>query len=398
MTIDVINDFDHNDPAFIRDPHSVYRRLHREQPVPHSDRYGGYWLLTRYTDVRNGLLDWRTFSSGTPGVTSIPTSVKRDFPEIPLEIDPPDHTKYRDIVTPWFSRTSVRKLEPDVRRITNDLLDHFIDDGHADFVQQFALPLVSRVLTVFLGIPEEDAAKLTGWVSDIFQGRLRERDRADRASAELIAYVDETIAARRRSPGEDYFTMLTQATIGGRSLTDLEIRGYGVLTMTAGQETTVNGIGNTLWYLAEHTDDRARLIADATLIPTAVEEFLRFMSPIQLLGRNATCPVEVNGTAIPAGATVAMCYGAANVDGEIFERPEECLIDRRPNPHIAFGTGPHACLGAHLARLEMLVAIEEVLRRLPDYRVDDPSQLQYTPHGDLRGFWSLPVVFGPRRS
>jgi cytochrome P450 len=251
------------------------------------------------------------------------------------------------------------------------------------------------VLAVFLGLSEQDAAKLTGWVSDIFQGRLRDRDRADRASAELIGYVDDQIAARRRRPGDDYFTMLTKATIDDRPLTDLEIRGYGVLTMTAGQETTVNGIGNALWYLAEHTEDRARLIADPELVPTAIEELLRFLSPIQLLGRNTTRPTEVNGTAIPANATVAMCYGSANIDDEVFERPDQCIIDRRPNPHMAFGTGPHACLGAHLARLEMQVAIEETLRRLPGYRIEDPSKVEYTPHGDLRGFWSLPIVFTP---
>ena len=386
--------FDHNDPEFIRNPHAVYLELQKAQPVVHSDRYGGYWLLTRYHDVRNALLDWQTYSSGTPGVTSIPSSVRRDFPEIPLEIDPPQHAKYRDIETPWFSRASVGKLEPDVRRIANDLIDDFIGDGRADVVQQFAVPFVSRVLTVFLRLPEKDADDLTAWVSAIFQGRLSDPEGADRASAALIGYIDETIADRRRHPADDYFTMLTQATIDGRPLNDLEIRGYGVVTMTAGQETTVNGIGMSLWYLAEHPADKKRLMAESALIPTAIEEFLRFMSPIQLLGRSTVVPVQVGGTKIPAGETVAMCYGAANVDDAIFERPEECVIDRRPNPHIAFGTGPHSCIGAHLARLEMRVAIEEVFRRLPDYRLEDPTMLEYTPHGDLRGFWALPVVFG----
>lgn len=391
---DVDPEFDHNDPEFIRDPHAVYFQLHRSQPVVHSERYGGYWLLTRYRDVRNALLDWQTFSSGTPGVTSIPSSVRRDFPEIPLEVDPPEHAKYRDIETPWFSRASVGKLEADVRRIANELIDDFIGDGRVDVVQQFAVPFVSRVLTVFLRLPEEDAADLVAWVSAIFHGRISNREGADRASAALIGYIDETISNRRRYPTDDYFTMLTQATIDGRPLNDLEIRGYGVVTMTAGQETTVNGIGSSLWYLAEHPADKARLMAEPALIPTAIEEFLRFMSPIQLLGRSTVQRVLVGDTEIPSGETVAMCYGAANVDDEIFERPAECIIDRHPNPHIAFGTGPHSCIGAHLARLEMRVAIEEVFRRMSDYRLEDPSTPEYTPHGDLRGFWALPVVFG----
>ena len=389
--------FDHNEPDFIRDPHAVYFELHKSQPVVHSERYGGYWLLTRYHDVRNALLDWQTFSSGTPGVTSIPSSVRRQFPEIPLEIDPPQHAKYREIETPWFSRASVGKLEADVRRIANELIDDFIGDGRADVVQQFAVPFVSRVLTTFLRLPEEDAADLTAWVSAIFQGRLSDPDGADRASVALIGYIDDAIADRRRHPTDDYFTMLTQGTIDGRPLNDLEIRGYGVVTMTAGQETTVNGIGMSLWYLAEHPADKTRLMAEPALIPTAIEEFLRFMSPIQLLGRSTVQPVQVGGIEIPAGQTVAMGYGAANVDDEIFEQPEQCIIDRRPNPHIAFGTGPHSCIGAHLARLEMRVAIEEIFRRMPDYRLEDGTPPEYTPHGDLRGFWALPVVFGDGR-
>jgi cytochrome P450 len=395
---DVTSEFDHNDPEFIRDPHAVYLRLHKSQPVVHSERYGGYWVLTRYRDVRNALLDWQTFSSGTPGVTSIPSSVRRDFPELPLEVDPPEHAKYRDIEAPWFSRASVAKLEADVRRIANELIDDFIGDGCADVVQQFAVPFVSRVLTVFLRLPEEDAGDLTAWVSAIFHGRLDDPEGADRASAALIGYIDDTITDRRHHPTDDYFTMLTQATIDGRPLNDLEIRGYGVVTMTAGQETTVNGIGTSLWHLAEHPADKRRLMIEPALIPTAIEEFLRFMSPIQLLGRSTVQAAHVGGTEIPAGETVAMCYGAANVDGEIFDRPEECIIDRRPNPHIAFGTGPHACIGAHLARLEMRVALEEVFRRMPDYCLDDTSAPQYTPHGDLRGFWTLPVLFGHERA
>jgi cytochrome P450 len=389
-----VTSFDHNDPEFIRNPHAVYLELHKSQPVVHSERYGGYWLLTRYQDVRNALLDWQTFSSGTPGVTSIPSSVRRDFPEIPLEVDPPQHAKYRDIETPWFSRASVGKLEADVRRIANRLIDEFIGNGRADVVQQFAVPFVSRVLTVFLRLPEADAHDLTAWVSAIFQGRLSDPEGADRASAALIGYIDDAITDRRRHPADDYFTMLTQATIDGRPLNDLEIRGYGVVTMTAGQETTVNGIGMSLWYLAEHPADKKRLMAEPALIPTAIEEFLRFMSPIQLLGRSTVRPIQVGGAEIPPGETVAMCYGAANVDDEIFERPDECIIDRRPNPHIAFGTGPHSCIGAHLARLEMRVAIEEVFRRMPDFRLEDSTRPQYTPHGDLRGFWALPVAFG----
>jgi cytochrome P450 len=386
------NSFDHNDPAFVEDPYPVYGEMRERHPVLHSDRYGGYWVLTRYADVRHGLLDWETFSSSVPGTTSIPTSVRREFPEIPLEVDPPEHTRYRAIVAPWFARARVQKLEPDVRRITTELIDAFIDGPECDLVQQLALPLVARVLAVFLRMPEREAEQWMIWVQDIFHGRVEEPARADRASKELIHYLQEVVDQRRRHPKDDFFSLLVQARFDGRPLTDLEIRGYTVVTMTAGQETTVNGIGNSLWYLSEHPQDKARLLADPTLLPHAIEEFLRFMSPIQLLGRNATGDVVMHGEQIRKGDMVAMCYGAANRDESIFSEADRCIIDRHPNRHLAFGSGPHACLGAHLARLEMRVAVEEMLRRAPDYRVADRSRCRMAPHGDLRGFWSLPTV------
>ena len=389
---DVGGSFDHNDPDFVADPYPTYAEMRHRNPVLHSERYGGYWVLTRYADVRHGLLNWETFSSGVPGTTSIPTSVRRDFPEIPLEVDPPEHTRYRAIVAPWFSRARVATLEPDIRRITTELIDTFIDEEECDLVQQLALPLVARVLAVFLRMPETEALQWMEWLTDIFHGRLEEPARADRASKDLIRYLQDVVDERRRHPGDDFFSLLVTARFDGRPLTDLEIRGYTVVTMTAGQETTVSGIGNSLWYLAEHPEDKVRLEADPRLLPHAIEEFLRFMSPIQLLGRNATRDATLHGETIRQGDLVAMCYGAANRDETVFEDPDRCVIDRHPNRHLAFGSGPHACLGAHLARLELQVVMEEMLRRAPDFHVADRSRLRMAPHGDLRGFWSLPAT------
>jgi cytochrome P450 len=384
-------DIDHNDPGFITDPYPIYDALHAVDPVHHSAKYGGYFLVTKYDDVRRVLLDWETYSSGKPGVTSIPMSVDRSFPEIPLEVDPPDHRIYRAIVTPWFARRRVESLDKEVRTVATDLLDEMAGRTRADFVQELAAPLVSRVLAIFLNVPEEESIPWVGWMSDIFHGRLTDRERADAAGRKLIGYVDSKIETARRSPGKDFFSLLTRETFEGRPLSDEEIRGYGVLAMTAGQETTVNGIGNCLWHLGTDTEDRKRLIAHPTLIPMAIEEILRFLSPIQLLGRTAACDTELHGKQIPKGATVAVCYGAANRDRDVFSAADQCLIEREYNPHMAFGAGPHACLGAHLARLEMTVVVDEVLRRMPDYQVDTDA-IELTPHGDLRGPWRLPIV------
>lgn len=384
-------EFDHNDSGFIADPYPIYADLRERDPVHFSQNYGGYYVLTRYDDVRNALLNWTLFSSAHPGVTSIPASVKRDFQEIPLEVDPPEHGPYRQLISGFFTRNAIRELEPGFRDIATELLGAIAANGRGDIVQDFALPFVSRVLAYFLRVPQEDAKQWVRWAQAIFHGRLSDREMADQASAEMIAYVDDVVAQRRRDPQDDLFSVLATTQYNGKPLDTDQLHGYGVLLLNAGQETSVNGIGNSVWYLAEHTDDRRRLIDDPGLLPGAVEEFLRFMAPIQLLGRTTTGESTLHGRTIPAESTVAMCYAAANHDPRRFADADKCVIDRSPNPHIAFGAGPHACLGAHLARAEMRVAIEVLLELMPDYRLDPEGSLEYTPHGDLRGFWKLPV-------
>lgn len=383
--------FDHNAPGFIADPYPVYSELRAEDPAHFSQAYGGYYVLTRYDDVRNALLDWQLFSSARPGVTSIPMSVKRDFQEIPLEHDPPEHTLYRQLISRFFTRNAIRQLEPGFRDIARELLVPLAEAGRGDFVQDFALPFVSRVLAHFLRVPETDSERWIRWAQAIFHGRLTDRALADQASEEMIAYVDSVVEQRRESPGDDLFSVLATAQRDGRALTSDELHGYGVLMLNAGQETSVNGIGNSLWYLAEHEADRQRLMAEPELLDDAIEELLRFMSPIQLLGRTTTAQTTLHGRQVPAESTVAMCYAAANRDPQRFADADRCVIDRRPNPHLAFGSGPHTCLGAHLARAEIRVALQEVFQVLPGYRLDPDGSVEYTPHGDLRGFWKLPM-------
>jgi cytochrome P450 len=189
--------FDHNSPGFIADPYPVYSELREKDPVHFSAAYGGYYVLTRYEDVRNALLDWQLFSSARPGVTSIPASVKRDFQEIPLEFDPPDHTPYRQLISPLFTRNAIKELEPGFRDIAAELLSPMAEAGGGDFVQDFALPYVSRVLAYFLQVPGTDSERWIRWAKAIFHGRLTDRAGADRASDEMIAYVDALAEQRR---------------------------------------------------------------------------------------------------------------------------------------------------------------------------------------------------------
>lgn len=383
--------FDHNAPDFIADPYPVYAALREHDPVHFSENYGGYYILTQYEDVRNALLNWQLFSSARPGVTSIPASVKRDFQEIPLEVDPPEHHPYRQLISRFFTRNAIGELERGIRDIARELLGAIAVKAQGDIVQDFALPYVSRVLAYFLQVPQNDSKQWVQWAQAIFHGRLTDRNKADQASAEMIAYIDALVEQRRREPKDDLFSVLAATQFNGKPITSAELHGYGVLLLNAGQETTVNGIGNSAWYLAEHTADRKRLIDDPGLLPDAVEEFLRFMSPIQLLGRTTTAGTTLHGRSIPADSTVAMGYAAANHDTRRFTAADKCVIDRRPNPHLAFGAGPHTCLGAHLARAEMRIALEEMFALMPDYRLDPDGAVEYTPHGDLRGFWKLPI-------
>lgn len=385
--------FDHNAPAFIEDPYPTYAALRAHDPVHHSERYGGYYVLTRYEDVRGALLNWQLFSSAKPGVTSIPASVSRDFPEIPLEVDPPEHTPYRHLVSSFFTRNAVERIEPGIRQIAVELLEPMLEAGGGQIVQEFALPFVSRVLALFLEVPQDESLRWIQWAKDIFHGRLTDRAKADRASRDMVAFIDELVAQRRAEPGADLFSALATTTYRGRHLTRAELLGYGVLLLNAGQETSVNGIAGSLGYLAENPGDRRRLREEPDLMPVAVEEFLRFLSPIQLLGRTTSASSTMHGRPVPADSTVAMCYAAANRDNGVFPDADQLLIDRRPNPHLAFGAGPHTCLGAHLARAEMRIVLEEVLTRVPEFWIDPDGAVEFTPHGDLRGFWKLPLRF-----
>lgn len=390
-------EFDHHTPPFVRDPYSIYADLRANCPVAYTESHDGFWILSRYEDVRRALLDWQTFTSSVPGTIALPHSkAGRTQPVIPLEIDPPLHTEYRSILAKHFARPAVDRLEPQVKAIANDLIDQFISRGECDLVQEYSLPLVSGALAIFLGLPLGDTVLWLEWAQAIFADRVTHPEAAQLAHRALERYVDDKISERKAQPRDDVLSALTQARIQGRALTDVELRGYGLELLLAGREATIDGLDNSLWYLAQHPDDRRRLIQDPTLVRPAVDEFLRMMSPIQLLGRIAARDVEIHGQHIHKGDSVSMTYASANRDEEVFSNAAECILDRRPNPHLAFGSGPHTCIGAHLARLDIRVGIGEILRRIPDFGLSLTKPARLAPNGDARGFRSLPVVFERR--
>lgn len=385
-------DFDHHDPRFIENPSPVYEELRTRCPVSYSPRYGGFWLVTRYEDVRRAAKDWKTFTSGVPNVTAIPSSHPRAEPDLPIEVDPPVHTRYRQLVAAPFSKTHVERMRPRIEAVAAELLDRLLDDREVDLVSAFAVPMSVRTLATFIDLPREDASRWIEWVRRMYDG-VGSGD-SDEATAEYYAYIVELIAERRATPQDDFITMLLSATVEGHRLSDHDVARFMRVLLIAGHETTAASMAYALRHLADNPAQWDELRANTGLIPTAVEELLRLSSTVTLQARNATGDVTVSGSEIKSGEVVALSFPAANRDREIFPKAEECVLDRSPNRHVAFGFGPHVCLGAHVARLELSVMLEAFSSRVPAFRIADGKRPTWHTSGSVRGLASLPVQIG----
>ena len=385
-------DFDHHDPRFIENPSPAYEELRTHCPVSHSQRYGGFWVVTGYEEVRRAAKDWKTFTSSVPNVTAIPSSHPRGDPDIPIEVDPPLHTRYRQLVAPAFTRAHVERMRPRVEAVAAELLDRLIDDGEVDLVSAFAVPMSVRTLATFMDLPREDTPRWTEWVRRMYDG-VGSTD-SDKATGEYYAYIVELIAERRSTPKDDFVTMLLAATVEGHRLSDHDVARFMRVLLIAGHETTAASMAYALRHLAERPAQWDELRANADLIPTAVEEFLRLSSTVTLQARNATRDVTLNGSEIRSGDVVALSFPAANRDRKTFPSAEQCVLDRSPNPHVAFGFGPHVCLGAHVARLELSVMLEAFIARVPAFRIADGRRPSWHTSGSVRGLASLPVQIG----
>jgi len=385
--------FDHHDPRFVQDPDSVTGPIREEQPLLHSDLYGGFWLLTRYDDVRRAALDHESFTSAVVGTTVIPPSQPREHPLLPIELDPPEHTFYRGLVNALFSKRRIDALRPELEALASSLLERIVRNGGGDVVTEFANPMSLGALARFMNLPQADEAHWFDWVERMFSNALLDKDDQRDAVRDAEAYIDGLVAERRAEPRDDFIGMLLEAEVEGQRLTDLDVRQFGVLMLLAGYETTSGAIGLSLLHLAEHPEQRAQLIADPVgLAHTAVNELLRYISPVQVFCRNAAHDLDLYGETIPAGDVVLLAYGAANHDPRAFANPEQCVLDRRPNPHFAFGHGRHLCLGANLARLELTIMIEQIATLWPDFRLDPDQPPSWKPRGDIRGLATLHLL------
>ncbi len=390
---EAFDDLDIHSRSFSENPFLHYDQLRQDCPVMHSPRYGGFWLLTRYDDVKSAALDWRSYTSSVVGVTAIPIITPRTEPMLPIELDPPLHSRYRALVNPVFSAERVEKLRQPIMALIERLVDNLLAQGGGDLATEYAVPLSVGALAAFTGLPPADSHLWVKWLDRMFQPK--DPAGTQQASREFGAHIDQLIAERHAQPQDDFISLLIAAEVDGHRLTDSEIHSYCTVIFGAGFETTADALSVMLCWLAEHPDDWKRLQREPGLIPSAVEEFLRFSSPIQIFGRNASHDLELHGQHIPGGDIVALGFGAANHDPAVFAEAERCVLDRSPNKHLSFGAGVHICLGAPIARLEMQLTLEVMLRRLTSLQRADAAPLVWKPRGDRRGLATLLVTLQP---
>jgi cytochrome P450 len=357
----------HSPDFYAGDPYPSYRELRATAPVCWNEA-AGFWALLRYDDIRFVSTNPALFTS-TQGINiPVPGMPNPVQPNSLIFMDPPRHRQLRTLINHGFGRRQSALLEPAIRQIVGELLDGVQPDSVHDFVETIAAPLPARVLAALLGVPRDDWDRFRSWTDAVIGTADTNPDvDAFETVGRLFHCVRQLIAAGRTQPGDDVLSVLTGAQANGHRLSDEELLDFSFLLLASGSETTRSLLALGTLALVAHPDQRRLLVDDPGLIPGAVEEILRWTSPVTHMARTATSAVEIRGQRIAAGDTVVLLYGSANRDEDVFgSDAEQFKVTRSPNPHIAFGCGEHACVGMQLARLTASVFFAELLARYPD--------------------------------
>jgi len=388
-------DFDVLSPEYVADPFRIWDELRPTCPVAHTDRRGSTWLPTRYQDVVDLAHDIDHFSSTQ--ISVIPFNGERpDEPILaygipPISADPPLHTWTRRLLLPWFSHRRVEGYEAMTRALCAELIDGFVSEGRADAAHDYAQQIPVRVIAGILGVPSSLSDTFTGWVRDLLEFADDPVRRARGANGLVGFFVDE-VGKRKTEPGDDLLSdLLHSQSDDGQPVDERVVLGVAALVLIAGVDTTWSAIGSSLWHLATHTEDRDRLVHDPAAMPMAIEELLRAYSPVTM-ARVVTEDVDFVGCPMRAGDKVLLNFPGANRDPEVFEDADRVVLDRELNRHVAFGSGIHRCAGSNLARMELRVALEEWLHRIPEFSLADGAEVTWAG-GQIRGPRQLPVVF-----
>src|SRR4051812_25457167 len=388
---DWATDFSHLEPEWAADPYPILDELRDRCPIAHTDRFGGGWLPTKYEDVAAIAYDTDSFSSRAIIMSNF--RPPRDMAPVggspPISSDPPFHHDARKLLLPAFTKTAVTRLEPATRAYCESLVDAFQGRDVVDAAAEFAQHIPMRVIADMLGFPQEDGAQFARFVENTIEGvNLPPEERMARMG-ELFEYIFARIREHIADPRDDLTSYLLDVELYGSKLDPAHVAGTIVLLLIAGIDTPGSAIGASLWHLAGHADDRRRLTAEPGLMPTAQEEFLRAYAPVTM-ARLVRQDMSWHGVEMKAEDWVLLPFPAANRDPEQFERADEVVLDRKVNRHAAFGLGIHRCVGSHLARMELRVALEVWLSRIPEFSLADPDAVTWSS-GQIRGPRALPL-------
>ena len=382
------------DPATANAPHAAYARIRSECPVSRAKGWDGAptAIVSRYEDVMWAMRHPEVFSSAPEAV-----DIGQEQKLIPLQVDPPDHVKYRRLLDPLFSPKNMAVLDPAARALVNGLIDGFVDRGGCDFHEEFSTPLPSGMFLALMGLPKSDLSRFLRWRDDTIRPDVAPGDAKgaaairDRAGHEITQYFEQAVEERRRAPDDTLLSKVAHGQVEGRELTREETLGICHLLLLGGLDTVTATLDCAIANLARDPAQRQWLAAEPARTASAVEELLRWESPVAVIVRILKQDCELSGQQLKAGDHALLLIGASNADDAEFDNAHECNFAREANRHVAFGGGPHRCLGSHLARLELRVSLEEWHKRIPEYRIADGVELQYSP--GIRQAATLPLAW-----
>jgi cytochrome P450 len=386
--------FDHRSPEFKERNYEIFREMRERCPIAWSEAWGGFWFLTDYDSVFDVARQTEIFSMQPERRVPLPP-YKAHF--LPMDSDPPQLQQYRKMLLPWYTPKAAEADEARLREIATELTDGFIERGHADVIAELTTPLPARWILATLGLDEQRWPDYVHWVHTIVHERSHNPELATQAVQELFGELAAVVAQRRAAGlGEDMLSGILSGEVDGEPLTDEQILNCVFLQIVGGMDTTSGLTGNALLRLEEQPELRKRLLAEPELLEHATEEFLRHDTPVQGGGnaRLVTEDVVFHGQQLRAGDRIVPMYGAANRDPDVFERPDEIDFDRTNIRHMAFGIGQHRCLGSNHARVMFRVMVGEILRRMPDFRIEGEVR-RFDDAGDIYAVRSLPLSFTP---
>ena len=397
---DWATDFDIFDPGYVKDPAPVWDELRSKCPIAHTERWGGAWMATKYDDLRALVRMVPELSSRSPAVVPLPPQMREEAiaeakmygtENPPITADPPEHKPFKQLILPFFTPTAVEGYRKFTEDLAHQLIDRIIEKGEGDAAEDYAQQIPPRVIAQMLGIDPGRGDEFTEWTRGVLEIGQTDPEARWKYRGIIRDFFAELIIARRAKPAEDMISRLIAAEVDGKPLTDHTIQGVCFLLLVAGIDTTWSSIGASLWHFAGHADDRRQLAGDPALFPTAIEEMLRFYAPV-MMARKVTAHVEMGDKVLCPGDKMILNFPAGNRDPEIFDRPDEVVLDRERNRHVAFGLGIHRCAGSNLARMEMDVALRVWFERIPEFELRDPDAVTWAG-GQVRGPRSVPVRF-----